>query len=387
MPKKGGHEEEHENHEAWVIPYADMLTLLMVMFLALYAMGNLDLAKFRKLADALNQEMGGSSGNRVVDAGITTGQGSAILEAGPGVLEGGTGMGSGGPGTPDGSMADATTGTASAVAQASQSWPLSNIIGELTGRDERTAGQQALAQQQAAEQQAAADRRQLAEVRQQVREQVEAAGLSDRVQFTQNERGLTITLLTDQVVFAPGQADLAAGGGDLLASLAGVLQGVDNTIEVVGHTDATPTNGGAFASNWELSAARAGSVVRYLIDEMGLPANRMRLSGVGDTQPIAPNDTAEGRARNRRVEITILSTAATPTAAGAAAAPTAAPQGGAAAGTTPSSVVPAPPTTAGNGASSLAEREPAPTATTTAGPPAGGATPTTVARSASILDG
>ncbi len=307
MPRqRGGHEEEHENHEAWVIPYADMLTLLMVMFLAMYAMGNIDLQKFRRLADAFNREINGGRGAQVVDAGIMTGEGNTVINGGQGVLQGGAAA----DGSGTGRGGDGVIGAAATAA--AQTWPLSNVIGELTNRDQRAAGQRALAREEAAAQAAAAERKELAEVRQEIRDRVAQAGLADRVEFRQTERGLTITLLTDQVLFQPGSAELQPGADQLLAGLAEVLRDTAKTIEVVGHTDSTPTNGGQFASNWELSGARAGSVVRYLIERVGIAPERLRLAGVGDTQPIAPNDTPEGRAKNRRVEITILAGTAVP---------------------------------------------------------------------------
>ncbi|MGE0877487.1 MAG: flagellar motor protein MotB [Acidimicrobiia bacterium] len=165
MPGTKKHDDEsHENHEAWVIPYADMLTLLMVMFLALYAMGNLDLAKAKKLANAFNKEINGDPS--AADPGVL----SESPSGGTSVLEG------------------------------SGSWPVAKIVG---------------------------------------------------------------------------------------------------------HTDNVPTGRATFG-NWELSTYRAGSVVRYLISR-GIVPERLRASGMADQQPIASNATAEGRARNRRVEVIVLS--------------------------------------------------------------------------------
>ena len=271
MPRRPEPEEEHEehvNHEAWVIPYADMLTLLMAMFLMLYAVGTIDAKKFQALAGAFRQEIAGE--RRIVDPGVLESSGAGIL-----------------------------TGT--------QAWPVAALVGSLTGRDERLAGAKALAERQAAEAAEAAEEARFDAAEQAIREQVEALGLGDSVQFQRTERGLLITVLSDQVLFAPGTATLNPSSWLLLDRLAEVFRTVPNTIEVVGHTDSVPISTAQFPSNWELSTARAGSVVRYLIDSMALPPERLRASGLADVAPVDTNDTAEGRARNRRVEITVLS--------------------------------------------------------------------------------
>jgi chemotaxis protein MotB len=277
VPRKQ-HHEEHENTEAWAIPYADMLTLLMVMFLALYAMGNIDLQKFKALAQAFNREMGGGAPTRVVDPGVLDAVGASSILDGAGA------------------------------------WPIGSVIGQLTNRGGRAEATAALNREREAAAAAEAGRRELEMVERTITERLasEAPELAAQVQTRRDERGLTITMLSDGVVFAPGSAELQGGGRALIEQLAPVLDSTGNVIEVVGHTDSRPVSGGPYPSNWELSTARAGSVARYLIEQLGLPPNRVRTSGVADTQPIASNETAEGRSRNRRVEITVL--AGSPTA-------------------------------------------------------------------------
>jgi len=260
--------EEHENHEAWVIPYADMLTLLMAMFLMLYAVGTIDMQKFQALAGAFRQEIAGEK--VVIDPGIAT-------DAGQGVL----------------------SGTASA-------WPISSLVGSLTGRGDRMEAAQALAAQQAEEAARAVEAARFDEVEAAIREQVEALGFASSVEFRRTERGLLITVLTDEVLFTPGSAMLEPKSTLLLDELAEVFKPLPNAIEIVGHTDTVPIRSAQFPSNWELSTGRAGSVVRYFIDRLGFPPERLRSSGLADTQPIDTNATPEGRARNRRVEITVL---------------------------------------------------------------------------------
>ena len=115
-----------------------------------------------------------------------------------------------------------------------------------------------------------------------------------------------------EVLFAPGSATLNAEGQAQVARVAGVIrgimndipQGIDWILRVDGHTDARPVGiGSPFRDNWELSQARALSVVRYMIEAEGIPAERLAATGFGQYQPIAAGDTPEDRARNRRIEL------------------------------------------------------------------------------------
>ncbi len=108
----------------------------------------------------------------------------------------------------------------------------------------------------------------------------------------------------DDVLFSVGQAELQPAGRAAINQLLPILRATDARMSVEGHTDNVPISTAQFPSNWELSAARASSVVRHLIGQ-GIPPYRMRAIGYGETEPIARNDTPEGRARNRRVEVTI----------------------------------------------------------------------------------
>ena len=108
--------------------------------------------------------------------------------------------------------------------------------------------------------------------------------------------------ISSEILFSSGQADLSLAGLGVLQQLVPVLNSTPHRIAVEGHTDAVPVRNGRYPSNWELSGARAGSVVRYL-ESNGVASNRLRAVGYADTRPLADNGTAEGRARNRRVEL------------------------------------------------------------------------------------
>jgi chemotaxis protein MotB len=118
-------------------------------------------------------------------------------------------------------------------------------------------------------------------------------------------RGLVIRVLTDRLLFPSGSATLIRAAQPLLGEIASLVN-IDRThpVAVEGNTDNVPIHGGAFPSNWELSTARASMVVRFLIGQ-GVFARRLSASGYADLRPIAGNETAAGRARNRRVEIVL----------------------------------------------------------------------------------
>ncbi|MDR2734550.1 MAG: flagellar motor protein MotB [Spirochaetota bacterium] len=128
-----------------------------------------------------------------------------------------------------------------------------------------------------------------------------------QVRVTEDERGITISLAAD-TFFAPGSADLnIERGSELLTKVIQLAASLsDNRIAVEGHTDDTPVGGtDVYRNNWELSTARAQSVLNYMAGE-GVPSRRLQVVGYAETKPIENNDTPEGRAYNRRVDIVIL---------------------------------------------------------------------------------
>lgn len=126
-----------------------------------------------------------------------------------------------------------------------------------------------------------------------------------KVRVTQTARGVNIEI-NASLLFAPGDAKLAAESKQALRAIADVLKMQRNDIEVDGYTDDVPISNVAFASNWELSAVRASSVAREFMNN-GVAENRLMVVGYGSNKPIMPNDNAENRARNRRVEVVMQS--------------------------------------------------------------------------------
>lgn len=126
----------------------------------------------------------------------------------------------------------------------------------------------------------------------------------------QGQEGITLRI-DDNLLFDSGQAALTLQGQQVLASLKEVLEGFEGTISVEGHTDSIPIATARFPSNWELSSSRAIAVLRYLT-EIGITPERMRAVGYAETRPLASNDSQEGRAANRRVELLLKQTLGSP---------------------------------------------------------------------------
>lgn len=130
-----------------------------------------------------------------------------------------------------------------------------------------------------------------------------------RVTISQLRGQLSVNLL-DEILFDSGSAAVKAEGRDVLARVGEVLKGIDDkAIVIEGHTDDRRISGelaGRFPTNWELSTARATSVVRYLQESVGIPPERLSAVGFGPYRPVGSNDSAEGRARNRRIEIQLV---------------------------------------------------------------------------------
>ncbi|MDZ4700630.1 MAG: OmpA family protein [Rhodothermales bacterium] len=134
---------------------------------------------------------------------------------------------------------------------------------------------------------------------------IETEGLQGSVQVNYEESTVHI-VITDSVMFSSGSSQLLGTAQRVLAKVAGVAADTSNTLTVIGHTDNIPIRTSAFPSNWELSASRAASVVRFLLTQSSaLPADHYQAIGRGEFQPVATNRTPDGRSRNRRIELLI----------------------------------------------------------------------------------
>jgi chemotaxis protein MotB len=228
--RKGGGGHEEGGGERWLLTYSDMITLLLALFIMLFALSKVDSEKYKSIAGALASVFG--AGNGVVGEGV--------------IGEGGT------------------------------------VPGGATLTPE------------------------------QIKEALEEIGAGLEADFTADgrfsvymaERGLVISL-AGNAFFDSGRAELRPEIIPLLNDIAGRLRGLRNDISLEGHTDSDPIHNAQFPSNWELSLARANTVRAYL-EGQGVPAKQMIVVGYGETRPLFDNSTADGKQRNRRVDIVVL---------------------------------------------------------------------------------
>ena len=268
--KKGHEEEEHENHERWLVSYADMVTLLMCLFIVLYAISQVDKAKFAALASGLSQSFGAP-----ITALTNTNSGDAVLDSLP-------------------SPADIEAGIANGQSTSQQ-------------QVDAAAAQAAVQRAQQVQAEATGAYDQLAAVRERIDQALTAAGYAGAAKFQIDERGLVVHIVSDGVLYDAESAALRTDGVRVLNAIAPQLAALPNQVRIEGHTNSIPvTPGGQYPSNWELSTDRATTVVRYLISR-GMPANHLSAVGYADTQPLVPDSDPSAVTVNRRVDIVVLS--------------------------------------------------------------------------------
>ena len=152
----------------------------------------------------------------------------------------------------------------------------------------------------------------LAAVRAQLEQALADAIAAGRLEIVQDARGLVLSL-PDDAVFDTGRADVTVAARDVIGRIAATVRPLAHEVRIEGHTDDVPIRTARYASNWELSTARASAVVAFLIERAGIAPGRLSAAGYGEFHPRVANDTAANRMRNRRVDIVVM----LPTAAGA----------------------------------------------------------------------
>lgn len=274
MARKHKH-EEHANHEAWAIPYGDLITLLLAFFVVMYAVSSVNEGKYRVLADSLSTALGGPPKSlKPVQIGDKPEKGAKAESDFNAVRM---------KGFPQ---------------EGSSIQP--HVPGEPIGKEARRTASTAQDDRKGIE-----DLRRMANAVQQAMQ-----GLIEQklVLVRRTDQWLEIEINTD-ILFASGVADVATSAAPVLANLAGILQQFPNPLRIEGHTDNVPISTMAFPSNWELSAARAASVV-HLFMQAGVDPARMTVIGLGEYHAVADNRSAEGRNRNRRVVVVVMGDAA-----------------------------------------------------------------------------
>ncbi|HYK24691.1 MAG TPA: flagellar motor protein MotD [Steroidobacteraceae bacterium] len=265
--------EEHQNHEAWAIPYADLMTLLLAFFVVMYAISTVNEGKYRVLSDAL------------VAAFRGTPKTMEPIQVGE---------------KQEGSGADVKTTLVQQSMLAGQPRKLFEPIPVKTGIPNPV--HQLAAGQFDEKEQAAA--KALERVADQVVRAMQSLERANLVFVRRKSNMVEVEIRTD-ILYPSGSATLSPSAAPIIDRLAEVLKPFPNPIRVEGHTDSRPIETVAFPSNWELSAARAASVVR-LFQHQGIDPTRLAVMGYAEYRPAQSNTTEQGRNANRRVVITIL---------------------------------------------------------------------------------
>jgi chemotaxis protein MotB len=271
-----------------MITYADLITLLLIFFVVMYAMSSLDTEKYKIVTGSLSETF--KNGNPVLDggSGLLDGEdGSQGSNSANGQDTGTAGSGNGGEDAGN-STGSETGGTGSNAGTGSAADNNQNA--------EPSARELAFREQEA----------KLASLMGVITKYVEDNNLGDQIFVADKPQGIAITL-SDRFLFDAGKAELKPPAFPALRQLAGLFRGIGATISIEGHTDNTPVSAGSrYNDNWELSGARALSVLRFFLDSEGLDPAAFQYAGYADTRPAYDNATAEGRQKNRRVELIVL---------------------------------------------------------------------------------
>jgi len=246
---------EAENHERWLVSYADFITLLFAFFVVMFATSQTDKGKAQQVSDSVKRALEGEKMSQVVAAILggtvtDTGRGNAMMR-GPGGAS---------------QAADYKADKADKKDQ-----KLVELLPSLKLLTEE------------------------------LKKEIEAG----RIQINMQPRGLVISF-NQAALFAPGEDVISQDAYSGLEKVASAIAKLPNPVRLEGHTDSTPISTARFHSNWDLSAARSIAILELLSDKFNVPRNRLSIAGYADTAPIASNETEEGRARNRRADIVIL---------------------------------------------------------------------------------
>lgn len=265
--KKKGHGEDEHPDERWMASYMDMITVLMCMFIVLYAMSTVDQDKYMALRNSLATGFGQTEVGKIDTA-------SGTVVAADDV-------------TPEG--AGYSTGTETDMSKTAASG------------EEQTAEQAA-----AASTAAQAELDDLTAIKAAVAANLEGSGLSSDVEFAVDARGLTIRLIGSETFFGTNSADLSGTAVSVMNAIGPVLKTAGHDVSVEGHADQRSSTA-PYATNWELSSARATQVLRDLVERGGMAADHIQSVGYGSSRPLSAGTTDADLAANRRVDIVVLS--------------------------------------------------------------------------------
>lgn len=271
--------EEHQNHEAWAIPYGDLVTLLLALFVVMYAVSSVNEGKFRVMAESMAEAFGGPPRSitpiqvgEKISKGADSAQKMSVL--------------------PVPVLPQALGG----VIRSLQNEKVldGHIKSSIPQHQLNESGNTGYAQ----------SKRDLKRMGDEIRKAMGDLIRKQQIIVRSTELWLEVEIKAD-ILFPSGVSRPSEHAAPVLTRLAEIIKPFSNSIRVEGHTDNLPINTFAFPSNWELSAARAASVVR-MFAERGVSPQRMIVAGLGEYTPVEDNATAQGRNRNRRVVLVVV---------------------------------------------------------------------------------
>ncbi|MCP1423302.1 chemotaxis protein MotB [Paenibacillus xylanexedens] len=270
--KRRGKRETIDHRDRWMITYADLITLLLIFFVIMYAMSNLDSGKYDVVTQSLQNTFNASDSILELGEGLGEKPGQTITETPPSEVQGED------PSDGEGNPSDSGTATPD------------NDNKPLTEREEQFRSQE----------------QELQNLFNVITQYIEDNKLENQIFVADKPQGLSITL-SDRFLFDQGQAALKDGAAPTLSKLASLFRDLNTVVSIEGHTDNIPVGANStYKDNWQLSGERALSVLRFFLDTEKLNPDGFQYAGYADTRPTGDNTTAAGRQKNRRVEITVL---------------------------------------------------------------------------------
>lgn len=242
-------EEDQDNHERWLVSYADFITLLFAFFVVMYSISSIEIGKYKQLTNSIGTAFSGDGSSGVNQTSTEKGLGSkGVIESNSSIIK---------------------------------PLPLSHLYTEKMRRERDSMAKTGL----------------------EVSNKLAPMINEGKIQVIQTSRGIRIDI-QDNLLFSAGSAELSPAANAIISEIVPLIKDNQRKIQVEGHTDNIPIHNAMFYSNWELSAVRASSVVR-LLSYLGISEKRLSATGLGASQPISENETELGRAKNRRVSIII----------------------------------------------------------------------------------
>jgi len=246
--------EKHVNHERWLVSYADFITLLFAVFVTLYAMSQSDKKKVEEVMASIQQSFGMAQ----------TGAPSPKMNILP----------------------SSQVNIAPSVRPEIAIMPGTKTVrGQVKTR---------------------ADEKDFRQIKSSIEAYLVKQGAQNKVSLTITRRGLIVSL-KEAGFFDSGQAQIKSSAYELINTIAEAMSQYNNPLRLEGHTDNIPINSAQFPSNWELSTARAVNGLKYLIKNFDVDPDKISATGYGEFRPLTDNATPEGRAKNRRVDLVMLS--------------------------------------------------------------------------------